>query len=362
MWKLNYETAAELADKYKPCLVLFPEHSPSLTETETDFYPRSVELFLEQVRLGKGAKNWFKLVTDWHKKTITTIDEIKNVVKTDPTCGRGTFLDIPGIRAGDEKAARKAYLEILASGLMRYPVTAYARVISGDEPFLNPKPKPEALCVQYWFFYFYNDFWNDHEGDWEMVTILLSTAGPQEPIPVGIAYSGHYAGLRRPWTLVSKVQESHVVCYVAKGSHANYFSYRPEGYPAETQRAISLPFAAFKIRIPSSWTIKGRKAIDYVPPRSSDSFAFGCASAGVELLPQVQLLPSEQSLSNPTVADKWWWLFYRGLWGSPGVFKGGWSGPEGPREQGIRWWDPFYWAEKVCGADEVEMWPSVFVH
>ena len=31
------------------------------------------------------------------------------------------------------------------------------------------------LALQYWFFYPYNDYTNKHEGDWEMVQLLLDT-------------------------------------------------------------------------------------------------------------------------------------------------------------------------------------------
>ncbi len=75
--------------------------------------------------------------------------------------------------------------------------------------------------LQYWFFYAYNDApMNQHEGDWEGITIVLSGSSPMYT-----AYSQHDAGQRAAWTDVEKVDVTHPVVYVARGSHANY--YRP---------------------------------------------------------------------------------------------------------------------------------------
>lgn len=72
--------------------------------------------------------------------------------------------------------------------------------------------------VQYWFFYAYNDAaMNQHEGDWECVTILFSGN-----TPVYAAYSQHESGQRAAWSDV-ELEGTHPVVYVAKGSHANYY-------------------------------------------------------------------------------------------------------------------------------------------
>jgi hypothetical protein len=71
--------------------------------------------------------------------------------------------------------------------------------------------------IQYWFFYAFNggDL-NRHEGDWEMIQVVLS--GEQ---PVEVMYSQHYAGQTATWKQVEKEGE-HVKVYIAKGSHASY--------------------------------------------------------------------------------------------------------------------------------------------
>jgi hypothetical protein len=72
-------------------------------------------------------------------------------------------------------------------------------------------------AIQYWFFYAFNggDV-NRHEGDWEMIQVVLS--GEQ---PVEVMFSQHDAGQTASWSQVEKDGE-HVKVYVAKGSHANY--------------------------------------------------------------------------------------------------------------------------------------------
>lgn len=84
--------------------------------------------------------------------------------------------------------------------------------------------------VQYWFFYAFNDFrtavrgTNNHEGDWEGISIYLAQEDGQWQ-PKYAAYSGHHTKQARPWEKVECADEAreHPVVYVARGSHACYF-------------------------------------------------------------------------------------------------------------------------------------------
>jgi hypothetical protein len=83
--------------------------------------------------------------------------------------------------------------------------------------------------LQYWFFYDHNFWsltyppgavaWQAHEGDWEVVTVVLD----KQQLPVEAAYSQHCTGERRAWNDVQR-QGTHPVVYVATGSHANLFA------------------------------------------------------------------------------------------------------------------------------------------
>jgi hypothetical protein len=82
----------------------------------------------------------------------------------------------------------------------------------------------ERLWLQYWFWYFYNDYQlalgaGTHEGDWEMIQLRMH---PSEDRPDLAVYAQHRHGERRTWAGVEKVGERPVV-YVARGSHASYY-------------------------------------------------------------------------------------------------------------------------------------------
>ena len=89
-----------------------------------------------------------------------------------------------------------------------------------------------ATVLQYWYFYYHNFYtypfsspalppgalWQAHEGDWEVVNVVLGRTGA----PQYVAYSQHCTGERRPWSKAPRRRSSHPVVYVALGSHANY--------------------------------------------------------------------------------------------------------------------------------------------
>jgi hypothetical protein len=87
--------------------------------------------------------------------------------------------------------------------------TVYAHVFSSGG----------RTMVQYWLFYAFNrgDL-NTHEGDWEMIQVILGTDG----VPQAAMYSQHISGQQAPWDEVQK-SSTHPKVYVARGSHANYF-------------------------------------------------------------------------------------------------------------------------------------------
>ena len=83
------------------------------------------------------------------------------------------------------------------------------------------------VLLQYWFFYNYDSLgtmpgvWQWHQADWEQLTVGLAGTGA-EAKPVFAAYSEHCVGTRLPWHLVGRVDQTHPLVFVARGSHANY--------------------------------------------------------------------------------------------------------------------------------------------
>ncbi len=85
--------------------------------------------------------------------------------------------------------------------------------------------------VQYWFFYAFNDFrtavrgTNNHEGDWERISIYLARENGQWQ-PRYADYSSHHTNQAHPWEEIECADEAreHPVVYVGRGSHACYFA------------------------------------------------------------------------------------------------------------------------------------------
>jgi hypothetical protein len=74
-----------------------------------------------------------------------------------------------------------------------------------------------STVIQYWMFYAFNKGeLNQHEGDWEMVQVILSGGSP-----INVMYSQHHSGQKATWEQVEK-DGDHIKVYVARGSHANY--------------------------------------------------------------------------------------------------------------------------------------------
>jgi|GEM_PF-2192164 len=95
---------------------------------------------------------------------------------------------------------------------------------------LNPSPtvyeygwydakKVYPYAVQYWFFYFYNDWTGDHAGDWETITLFFDSLGH----PKEAAYSTHYEA-RKHFYCNLEIQNDfkHPHIFVSNGGHGSY--------------------------------------------------------------------------------------------------------------------------------------------
>jgi hypothetical protein len=143
------------------------------------------------------------------------------------------------------------------------------------------------LVLEYWLFYPFDlyapagvtgDFWQDHEADWEAVTVLLDAS--RKPLLVGT--SRHCGGARRPWSRVRK-RGTRPVVYVALGSHANYFA--PGAIPLDKGCWPDVALAVFKAY--------GVALVDQA--------ATGKTISNAEVLPVTATSPS--------------WMTFAGAWG-----------------------------------------------
>ncbi|MCB1669948.1 MAG: hypothetical protein R3F41_07865 [Gammaproteobacteria bacterium] len=77
------------------------------------------------------------------------------------------------------------------------------------------------IAIQYWFFYFYNDWFLNHPGDWESVTVFLDAdTNPRE-----IVFSAYNEANRYTWTneLFEETRSAdHFSVFVSNGGHGSY--------------------------------------------------------------------------------------------------------------------------------------------
>ena len=227
---------------------------------------------------------------------------------------RGTVA--PGLAA----AAEISYREQLEADRFTY----YGRVVR----------EGGYVCLQYWFFYAMNDWRstfrgvNDHEADWEMITVYLAEHSEGPPRPLWAAFSSHdYHGddLRRRWDDPELRREGdHPVLFAAAGSHSGAFI--PGDYVVSVDPPQLRPVLAFvrrTQRLLAPWRDPARAGdglgIPFVDYARGDGLAIG---PGCELQWSPVLIDDE----TPWVRD------YRGLWGLETHDRfGGERAPSGPR-------------------------------
>ena len=104
------------------------------------------------------------------------------------------------------------------------------------------------IALEYWLFYPFDlysptvppgEIWQDHEADWEAVTVLLDTK--RKPLLVGT--SRHCGGASRAWPSVTR-RGTRPVVFVALGSHASYFA--PGSISLEKRCWPTVALAVFK--------------------------------------------------------------------------------------------------------------------
>jgi hypothetical protein len=207
-------------------------------------------------------------------------------------------------------------------------------------------------CLQYWFFYAMNDWRstfrgiNDHEADWEMITIYLGELPDGGLRPAWVAFSSHdYHGddLRRRWDDPELHREGdRPVVFAGAGSHSGAFI--PGDYvvsidPPQVRPVIELLRKAQRLLAPwrhytGSPPGLGIPFVDYA---RGDGIAIG---------------PGQQAAWSPVVIDDEtpWVRDYQGLWGLDTHDRfGGERAPSGPRYErdgSVRdsWANPLGWA------------------
>jgi hypothetical protein len=191
--------ARELAQRFAPIMRL---------DSRELFVPIRQAAYVGDTQLKEEEGRFAKLVD-----ALPGVDKLPAV---EGTClrSRGCFLylDVRGVEPDPPKHSERAYAA-LEKHLIR----------SGEKPTIHAHvtryDDSGEYAVQYWFLYLFNYRLNEHESDWEQITIRLD----EDRHPVDAFYSAHSGGDVRAWSAIEK-NGGHPVVYPALGSHANYFA------------------------------------------------------------------------------------------------------------------------------------------
>jgi hypothetical protein len=289
--------AQKLVDTYSPITMLRAQ-TDICDPAQEQFEPTTVGVFLDNPQTQLDAPDG-KLVT----KAPTAADVAG--------LGDGYHLNIPGDPLSPGCNYSKAFRALKDAG--KAPPITYARIATEEGH--------TGLVVQYWFFYYFNQFNDLHEGDWEGMQIAFDGSTPREALATGpseIALFQHEGGEKGSWD-DPKVQKegTHPVVYPAAGSHATFYS-----------SAIFVENA-------------------------QGGSGLGCdntTSPVRRVEPKPVLIPT-----NPRVNGPFKWLTFEGRWGQKE--KGYANGPHGPMDK-LQWDEPFTWMAGV--RDRSPQLPSGF--
>jgi hypothetical protein len=279
--------AQRLAEKYVPVTMLREETDPPCDTSEEQYQPTSVNTVLGNPTVtlthevpGKGL-----------------VDVMKAPTAADVAgLGDGYYLNLEGKPLGDTCVYARAFAKLKREG--RAPAVTYAHIAreAGHPGFV----------LQYWFFWYFNQFNDLHEGDWEGMQISFEAGSPAAALteePSEVILFQHAGGERASWA-ESKVQKegTHPIVYPAAGSHATF--YDDAVYVENGQHGSGL----------------------------------GCDNTSEplrELKLRPVLMPDAVTERGPFA-----WLSYDGRWGEKE--KGYNNGPTGPQTKTV-WREPFTW-------------------
>ncbi len=277
----------QLVDRFAPVIMIKSQDAPCDTDGE-QYAPTAADIVLDNPEV-----------------LLRQVGQSNPVMMRAPGAadlyglGEGFFIDFPGSSLEPGCIYETDFHTFAADT----PATVYAHIARQAD-------RPDQLVVQYWSYWYYNDWNNKHESDWEGIQLLFDASSVEEALasePVSVGYAQHEGGERADWNS-SKLDRDgdHPVVYSSAGSHASYFG-----------SALYL----------------GRSA----------SEGFGCDNTdgpSTRLDPVVTLLPD--TVDDPD--DPLAWLMYHGRWGERQ--NGSFNAPTGPMEK-PRWSEPVSWHDDL---------------
>lgn len=284
-------SARELVQTYAPIVMLRAQEDPPCDITEEQYEPTAV-----QVELGNPAVSLIKRPDGGPGEVIKHGPKAADIAGL----GEGYYLNLPGDPLNPGCNYARDFEALKAAG--KAPAVTYAHIAR--------EQGHSGLAVQYWFFYYYNQFNDLHEGDWEGMQITFDADTPAEALAQGpgqIVLFQHAGAEKADWE-DDKVEKrgTHPVVYPAAGSHATYYD-------------------------SAVWVGNGQ-----------GGSGVGCDNTDEplrELAPRPILIPTV-----PAPGGGFQWLTYEGRWGQKE--KGFNNGPTGPNTK-TQWLQPFTWIEGV---------------
>jgi hypothetical protein len=205
------QTAAEreLARRYAPIMMFKENPDPPCSRSGEQYRPAPVHITLgnPQVQLQRRPSGGSFRQTE-QLATAPTADDLAGL-------GPDYYLNLPGHprRPGCE------YARVSAQLMQGRSSVTYAHIAR--------EPGVRGIAVQFWFYYWFNQFNDLHESDWEMIQVAFDAATVQEALALGpseLAYAQHNGGERRSWDDPRVEKEgTHPVVYASSGSHASQY-------------------------------------------------------------------------------------------------------------------------------------------
>jgi hypothetical protein len=283
------EAAAQaLAQTYAPIAMLREQQKPPCETSAEQYRPTSVETVLgnPSVALTRDDLKTGRLEEVEQAPTAADIAGLPD----------GYYLDLEGEALGETCVYAKDFAQLVEEG--KAPAIVYAHIAR--------EPNHSGFVLQYWFFWYFNQFNDLHEGDWEGMQLSFEAETTTEALreePHEIILFQHAGGERASWE-DAKVQKegSHPIVYPAAGSHASFYDSAVYIQNGQHGSGVGCDNTAEPLR---------------------------------ELRPRPVLLPETASEEGPFK-----WLSYDGRWGEKE--KGFNNGPTGPTTKTV-WREPFAW-------------------
>ena len=173
------DSAQQLAERFAP-IIMLKQQSQDCDNDGEPYGPTAADIVLDNPEIALRQVGRDDPVVTWAPSAADLAG-----------LGEGFFLDFPGSSLSPECIYERDFNKYTADE----PATVYAHIV-------QPSDAPDKLVVQYWTYWYYNDWNNKHESDWEGISLLFDASSIEEALastPIEIGYSQHEGGERATW-------------------------------------------------------------------------------------------------------------------------------------------------------------------